>query len=71
MLDAGDDAFPVARKAVNAGAGVKQFLRHAAPGNAGRADNQRYDFHVCLPISPSAEFERVADGSRDWRLSPC
>ncbi len=34
---------------MNTGARIEKFLRHAAPGNAGRADNQRYDFHVCLP----------------------
>jgi hypothetical protein len=55
MLDAGDDPFPVTGKAVNAGAGTKEFLRHSTPRNAARADNQRYDFHACLPYLSAEE----------------
>ena len=51
MFDARNDPFPVARNAVNAGAGVEQLLRHSAPGDASRADNQRYDFHGLSPES--------------------
>src|SRR5271168_2846053 len=52
MLDARDDPFPVTGNAMDAGAGIKEFLRRSAPGDACRADDQRFDFHACLP-SPS------------------
>jgi hypothetical protein len=34
---------------MNTGAHIEKFLGYAASGDAGRADNQRYDFHICLP----------------------
>ena len=49
MRDASDNPFRRARNAVNAGAGIDEFLRHAAPGNTSRANNQRYDLHVLSP----------------------
>ena len=68
MLDARNDPFPVARYAVNAGAGVEQFLRHAAPGNAGRADDQRFDFHGLSPESVE-ELRRCAAARRQLMLT--
>ena len=68
MLDARDDPLPVAREAVNAGAGIEKFLRHAAPGNAGRADDQRYDFHVLSPERQETPRRSVATARNSPQL---
>ena len=58
MLDARHDPFPVTRNAMNAGAGAEEFLGHPAPGDACRADDQRCDFHACLPKSVEEDARR-------------